>query len=165
MTIIVEDGTGLADAESYISVGDANTYHAARGNTDWAALSDADKESALRRATDYMLQAYRSRWSGQRATSTQALDWPRYGVIVDWFELSSDVVPVAVERACAELALRASSADLAADLERGIKRQKVDVIETEYDTASPQQKRYRAVDNLLAPYLMGGGAFVRVTRA
>lgn len=165
MAITVETGAGLADAETYISVADADTYHAARGNTAWAALSEADKEAALRRATDYMLQAYRARWNGARATSTQALDWPRYGVIADGYEVASTVVPVAVSRACAELALRASADDLSPDLERGIKRERVDVIETEYDTASPQAKRFRAVDQLLSAYLTGGGAFVRVARA
>ena len=165
MTIIVEDGTGLADAETYISVSDANTYHAARGATAWAALSESDKEAALRRATDYMGQAYRPRWAGQRATSTQALDWPRTGVVVDGYEVASTVVPSAVSRACAELALRASAEELSPDLERGIKRERVDVIETEYDTASPQAKRFRAVDQLLSAYLSGGGAFLRVVRA
>jgi len=36
MSLIVEDGTGKSTSESYISVADASTYHAARGNTLWA---------------------------------------------------------------------------------------------------------------------------------
>lgn len=32
MPLIVEDGTGLPDAEAYISVADADAYHDARGN-------------------------------------------------------------------------------------------------------------------------------------
>lgn len=165
MTITVEDGTGLDDAETYISVADANTYHAARGNTTWAALSEADKEAALRRAADYLSGAYGGRWKGSRATSGQALDWPRVGAVANGYDVSSSVVPAAVARACAELALRAASAALSPDLERGIKRERVDVIETEYDTTSPQHTRYRAVDQLLAAYLSGGGAFLRVERA
>jgi hypothetical protein len=105
-----------------------------------------------------MLGAYRPRWKGARATSTQALDWPRSGVIVDGYPIAANTVPPDVSRACADLALRASAEDLSPDLERGIKRQRVDVIETEYDTASPQAKRFRAVDQLLAPYLAGAGA-------
>lgn len=158
MAITVEDGTGLADAETYISTSDADTYHAARGNAAWGSLSADSKEAALRRATDYMGQAYRLRWAGQRATSTQALDWPRTGAVVDGYDVPTDAVPVAVARACAVLALTASTEDLSPDLERAIKRERVDVIETEYDTASPQAKRYRAVDQLLAPYLAGAGA-------
>lgn len=165
MTIIVEDGTALAGAETYISVADADTYHAARGNTAWSALSEADKEAALRRAADYMLGVYRGRWKGVRVLGTQALDWPRADVVVDGYLMPSNAVPAEVARACAELALRAASAALSPDLERGIRRERVDVIETEYDTTSPQHTRYRAVDQLLAAYLTGGGAFLRVERA
>ena len=81
-SLIVEDGTAKPDAESYISAADASTYHAARGNTDWAALTTLAKERALRRATDYMLQVYSLQWAGVRHTTTQALDWPRDGVPV-----------------------------------------------------------------------------------
>ena len=35
MSIVVEDGTGKANAESFISVTDASTYHSARGNMAW----------------------------------------------------------------------------------------------------------------------------------
>ena len=43
MSLIVEDGTGLAGAESYVSVTDADTYHDKRGNTAWATLTTAQK--------------------------------------------------------------------------------------------------------------------------
>ena len=67
MAIVVEDGTGKSTAESYISVADASTYHTARGNTAWAALTtDALREAALRKATDFMRQVYRSRWQGYK---------------------------------------------------------------------------------------------------
>lgn len=158
MTLIVETGAGLANAESYISTTDADSYHAARGNTAWADLGTEDKEAALRRASDYMTGAYRDRWKGYRATSAQALDWPRVGAVVDGFDVPSDSVPAAVARACADLALRASAGELAPDLERGIASQTVDVITVVYDTASPQATRYRAIDQLLAPYLAGAGA-------
>jgi hypothetical protein len=51
VSLIVEDGTGLATAESYISVADADTRQAALGITNWATLSTAEKEQALRRST------------------------------------------------------------------------------------------------------------------
>ncbi|MFZ2407009.1 MAG: DnaT-like ssDNA-binding protein [Methylobacter sp.] len=35
MSLIVEDGTVVTNAESYISVADATTYHTARGNSTW----------------------------------------------------------------------------------------------------------------------------------
>jgi hypothetical protein len=168
MALIVENGTGLANAESYISVVDATTYHANRGNAAWAALdSDTVREQALRKATDYMEQVYRLQWKGSRVTNTQALSWPRYDVEREdgsgWY--ASDAVPNEVKNACAELALKASADDLSPDLGQGIIREKIDVIEVEYDKNSPQYTQYRAVNNMLAPLLNGlSGAFRKVIR-
>ena len=158
MTLIVEDGSGKSDSESYISVADASNYHTVRGNTAWAALAtDALREAALRRATDYMRQAYRSRWQGYKVNEDQALDWPRYDVEVEGYAIDSDIVPTEIKNACAELALRASAVDLNPDLTQGVAREKVGQIEVEYDKASPQFTRYRAIDALLSPYLKAGG--------
>ncbi len=163
MALIVEPGTGLSTAESYVSVDDADTRHTALGNTAWTG-AESVKESALRRASQYMLQTYRTRWQGIRINSTQALDWPRSWVVVDGYSIASDSVPADIANACADLALRALSDDLAEDLTRGIVREKVGPLETEFDRNSPEVTRYRAVDMLLAPYLTGGGANVPLTR-
>lgn len=164
MALEVEDGTGKANAESYISVADADARHTALGNTTWT-VETAAKEAALRRATQFMLQSYRSRWTGQRRHEDQALDWPRWEVVVDGFYIDSDVVPSEVANACADLALKALAEDLAPDLERGIIREKTGPIETEWDRGSPQTKRYRAIEMLLAPFLSGGSGMARLVRA
>jgi hypothetical protein len=158
MSLICEDGSGKSDSESYISVADASNYHTVRGNTAWAALTtDALREAALRRATDYMRQAYRSRWQGYKVNEEQALDWPRYDVEVEGYAVDSDIVPTEVKNACAELALRASAADLNPDLTQGVLSEQVGSIQVTYDKASPQFTRYRAIDALLSPYLKAGG--------
>ncbi len=158
MALIVETGSGKSDSESYISVADATTYHTARGNAAWAALAtDALREAALRKATDFMRQVYRSRWQGYKVNEDQALDWPRYDVEVEGYAVDSDIVPTEVKNACAELALKASAAELNPDLTQGVAREKVGQIEVEYDKASPQFTRYRAIDALLSPYLKAGG--------
>jgi hypothetical protein len=176
MALIVEDGSGKTDAESYISVSDATAYHAARGNAAWAALaSDTVREQALRAATDYMLQAYRYQWAGSRKTATQALDWPRIDVprldtrqplysLQSYYDESS--VPTEVARACAVLALKASTGELAPDIGRIKSREKVDVIEVEYQQGAAPYVRYRAVDNLLAGMLKtSSGSLISLVRA
>ena len=158
MSLICEDGSGKSDSESYISVADASNYHTVRGNTAWAALTtDALREAALRKATDFMRQAYRSRWQGYKVNEEQALDWPRYNVEVEGYAVDSDIVPTEVKNACAELALRASAADLNPDLTQGVLSEQVGSIQVTYDKASPQFTRYRAIDALLSPYLKAGG--------
>ncbi len=119
MSSIIEDGMGKANAESYISVADATAYHAGRGSAAWASLADdTAREILLRKATDFMVAAYRERWAGSRMTAVQALDWAAYEVPMrdvqggyGTFPVSypDDEVPAAVARACAELALRAIS--------------------------------------------------------
>lgn len=180
MALEVEDGTGKTDAESYISVTDADTYFSKRGITLWATLLTEEKEQALRRSTDYLGQVYRLRWKGARAVANQALDWPRsfveqedyeyaglngYTMIGGQYYYPSNAVPVEVMNACAEMAFKAASGELAPDLDRAVTREKVDVIEVEYDRYATQYKQYRAIDNLLAPFLASvGGAFRKVVR-
>ena len=158
MSLICEDGSIVTGAESYCSVADASAYHTARGNAAWAALaSDTVREQCLRKATDYMEQVYRSRWQGCRVGETQALSWPRYDVEVEGYAIDSDIVPTEIKNACAELALRASAADLNPDLTQGVLSEQVGSISVTYDKASPQFTRYRAIDALLSPYLKAGG--------
>jgi len=158
MSIIVEDGTGKSTAETYISVTDADAYFLARGVTAWAALLTAAKEAALRKAADFMTQAFTSRWQGLRAYPlTQALDWPRQGVVVDNVTVLITVVPSVIQRACAELALKASSGALSEDLTQGVTSETVGAISVTYDKTSNRKTKYTAVEAMLAPYLKSGG--------
>jgi hypothetical protein len=158
MTLIVEGGTGLANSESYASVSDFKTYHANIGN-DVTLIADTTIEQLLRRATQYMVAVYRSRWQGRRTLSTQALDFPRYDVVVEGYSVLSNIVPLEVKNACCELALKANSATLLDDKTQTVIREKVDVIEVEYDKNSPVQTRYSQIDNLLSVFLLSSNSF------
>lgn len=158
MALIVEDGTGLPDAEAYISIADADTYFAARGNAAWAALDTSAKESALRLGADYMEGAYAARWKGCRVSPGQALSWPRDGVVVSGYALPDDAVPLAVARANAELAVRASTGALLADQGAQVTQETVGPISVTYAANARQDTRYAAVDALVAS-LLGGSAW------
>lgn len=174
MSLITEDGTIVANAESYCTVAFADDYHSKRGNTAWDALDDTDdKEPALRKATEYMLQVYRARWNGARVSADQLLDWPRSGVVIDsasgfyvGFEnsIDSDIVPLEVKRACAELALKASTATLLDDQTQSVLVETIGPISTTYDKSSPQATRYKAIDAMLRPYLSGSSNSARLVR-
>lgn len=159
MALIVEDGSAVAGAESFITVAAATTHHANLGNTAWAALSEAEQEQALRRATRYMEQGFRSRWKGYRVSELQVLSWPRSNVIVDRFTVASSVVPTVVQEVCADMALKASAGDLVPDIAPGVVREKVDVLEVEYD---PKMTAggiyYKAAEQALAPFLSSGSS-------
>ena len=173
MALIVEDGTGKTDAESYISVADADTYFTNRGNATWAALSTAQKEQSLRKATDYMQATYGLRWDGIRVSTAQALDWPRayvevkqatagYSTLPGYYV--DNAVPAVVAHACAELAVRASAADLLADVGAQVKQKTVGPISVTYADGARQTTQYEIVDRMLAPLFRAGGG-IPVVRA
>lgn len=170
MPLIVEDGSGVVGAESYISVADADDYHAKRNNLRWTG-TEPEKEGALRKATDYIRQYYRTRWKGAQVYVDQGLDWPRSDVYIDPRNLETlvgdDVVPVEVVNATAELALIALRSDLAPSITKGQKKRvKIGPIETEYEN-NPVVPIYRSVAMLLNPYLLPsvGGSTVDLVRA
>lgn len=165
MALVVEDGTGLSTAESYISVADAETRLGNLGDTTFAALSTAEKEEALRKATIYMEGAYRLRWKGTRLLRAQALSWPRYGAVVDSYDLDSDTVPTEVANACADFALKASTGELLPDQERAVIREKVGSLETEYGEFSSQTKTYPLIARTLAPFLKSSSSVTKVGRS
>jgi hypothetical protein len=78
----------------------------------------------------------------------------------------STTIPTLVINATAELAYKAAQGNLATDLTQGVKREKVGVLEVEYDNYSVQYTRYRSIDNMLAPLLTraNGGAWKPVFR-
>lgn len=92
---------GAANANSYVTIDEADGYAASRFGTDaWAALSDADQEKALRQATR---EIDRCRFRGHKTYSRQALQFPR-----DYCsEESADAleIPDAVQEACCAQAL------------------------------------------------------------
>jgi hypothetical protein len=74
MTLVATPGG--TNSDSYATLEEADEYFLARGLTTWGGTNDV-KESALRRATAYLDNAYRGKWIGIATTQTQALAWPR----------------------------------------------------------------------------------------
>lgn len=161
MPLVVEDGSGLSNAESYISVENADAYHAAKGNVVWAGVASV-KEQALRRATAYIDGRYAGRWPGYRTRGRlQALAWPRSLVVDgDGEDVPDDEVPAEVAQATCEAAVRALSGPLITDRtaeDQRVKRRKIDVIETEFDTSaagSSARPVYPVIDQLLTGLLL-----------
>lgn len=104
MAITVEDGTGKADAQSYLSVADANSYFSTRGVTAWAGV-DSVKEAALIAATEYIDIRWGKLLKGElEFPDVQALLFPRTGIYDEQGRLM-DGVPVRLKRATAEYAV------------------------------------------------------------
>jgi len=106
MSLTVEDGTGKTDADAYASEVFVDTYNTNYVNdATWIAATSANKELAIRHATQFLDTEFL--WRGRRKTGTQALDWPRLDVIDrNGYAVLSTIVPTAVQQACAELAIK-----------------------------------------------------------
>lgn len=106
MALTVEDGTGVAGADSYETLAAVDAFQAARGNLVWAAVTTAaTRETAIRRAADYL-----DVWhvSGEPLNSLQGLAFP----FLDDDETSTKLKKI--RRAVSMLAPIALSGDLVA---------------------------------------------------
>lgn len=163
-TLIVEDGSGVVNADSYVSSANADAYHSAFGNAAWASATDPQKDAALRSATQYLDSRYR--FKGVRKTYAQALMWPRSSVWLDGVYLLWPVNRV-VQATC-ELGLRALAARLQSDAPDQITlHEKVgDLEDTLSGSNNAGQVRFAVVDDLLRPFATAGaGSTLRLERA
>lgn len=163
MALVVEDGTGLASANGYISVADADAYFAERGESAWAG-DDTAKGAAIVRATDYIEARFGARWRGIEASDTQALSWPRDRVYTAR-GIAVEGVPAPIATACALYALRALTATLDPDPPRDASGQELveatdtvgPITETRvYQPGARTQPAYPAADRLIAPFVLSG---------
>lgn len=123
--------------DTYITEDDFVVWATARG-----FKLELEPAVGLTRAMDYLsLQP----WVGDRTDAYQTLDFPRDG---EWS------VPQQIIRAQCELALLYDSGtDPMAPVGPDVKREKVDVLEIEYQDGAGSVTSYPAISRLLSPWL------------
>jgi hypothetical protein len=92
MTLIIEDGTGKPDAESYATADDLALYAVKFG-----VVIPADvpaQEALLRRAA---LAMDGMTWKGRKTRSEQALSWPRREVHLDGENKAANYLPARIQ--------------------------------------------------------------------
>lgn len=158
MALIVEDGSNVADSNTYVSEGDLNEYLQDRG----LELPQGIQASALIiRAMDYV---ERYDFLGERSNDNQSLSFPRRGVFSDGIELSDKVIPSKIKKAVCQLAYEASSQDLLPSSDgKMVVRERVEgAVDVSY---SPNQSSnvpsFPLVDSLLSEYI-SSGSFGRI---
>ena len=130
MTLIVEDGSQVAGANSYVDDAAYAAYALARG---WTIGADvAAREIELINSMDY-IESHREQFKGERLTITQALQWPRSGVYIDGVLHDENTIPNELQNAQIEAAHESITASLLVnDSGQNIAKEKVDVIEVAY---------------------------------
>ena len=150
MALVVEDGTGITNANAYVSVAEADSYFQARNNPSWSTRTTADKEKAILYATSFLDGVFY--WLGHIKKFEQSLGWPRILVYdKDHRPIGSDSVPQRVKDAACELALEGLDKPLSPSLARGgdVKRQKVASLEIEYFERAGSERTFPIVRQIL----------------
>ena len=168
MALIIEDGTIVASANSFITEIEADTILALYGkDTDWTTKSSAEKETLLIQAGSWLNT--KPRWCGCIVELAQTMIWPRTGMYKCSFLIDSDTVPEEIKRAQAFMAVEAINSSIFRNVDPGTtgqtligERNKLDVLEEEkmYSTKASKngsQIVFSEVNCLLEPYTQGGG--------
>lgn len=156
-TIVVEDGTVVSGANSYITAAELDTYASDRGKTISGTQADL-----LIQAMDY-LEA--QPFKGIKYSRDQAVQWPRVDVVVDNYYIDSDEIPQLLKDAQAEIAIAIDEGySPFARIDRTTKREQVDVIEVEYADGGNANPIVQTINLKLAKLLKGGGSAYSVIR-
>ena len=172
VSLIVEDGSCVPNANSYVSLDFADAYMRNTGRNAWLEKSDNERKSYLINATKYIDRTYsKIGWKGQKKFHRrQALCFPR----VELFDKDGDEVlgiPRELMEAVCEAGFISTSTSLfdIKDASGTVKRQKVDVLEVEYysesDSAGGYISRFTVLDSLLSDFYKKKGDGKRVKRA
>jgi hypothetical protein len=128
---------GASNANSYTDVAFADQYHADRPpvSTTWTAATTDQKTAALLWATKILEQYVE--WRGTVVDTTQALLWPRAGLVAlnGWEALDHTTIPVQIQWATAEFARQLLVSDRMGDSEvesQGLKLLKVGPIRLDF---------------------------------
>ena len=159
MATVVEDGSIVAGANSYISDADFATYASDRGVTVTGVAAQLLLNAAL-----YVESLS---FIGSKKTQAQDMQWPRIDVYIDGYAELSTTIPKLLKDLQAEVALAIDAGNNPLNtIERAIKSEKVDVIEVEYqDNAAPFiiNLKIKALERKLTDAIGGNG--FKVSRA
>lgn len=156
--LIIEDGSGVTNANSYVTVQEYRDYATPRGVV--LPVSDSEVETQLILAMDYLETQC---WKGVATYDGQALAMPRDEIYIGGSLIASDHVPGKIKYAQMQLAIQVNNGvDLMPTVAGGsasVVREKVGPLETEYATSLTvgTQPYFKSISALLAPYLCNPG--------
>ena len=155
ITITVEDGSNVANANSFVTVAEVRSYAVERGVT--LSATDDDVAVQIIKAKDY-LESFANRYQGEMTNADQALQWPRIDVYLYGSEVAfpSNAIPKELKSAqCAAILAIAEGVDIMPNYSASnfVTEETVGPITTKY--ADPTKvgilPTLTAVDSLLAP--------------
>ena len=166
MTLTVEDGSKVASANTYVSDAEYVAYAAARDKTIGADATA--REIEIIKSMDF-IEGHRDRFKGDKSAQTQALQWPRYNVLIDGYYVDSDSIPDELKNAQMEAAILLNSSELLkTGTVQNIQREKLDKLEVSYFSGGSYESARADTVNVYLDVLLKsgvGGANFTVIRA
>ena len=168
-TFVVEDGTGLSTATSYMTLTEANDYivQNIHAYETWECLDPTTQEYIIAWASRYMDQ--RARWNGYKTVEDSGLRWPRTGACdIDGNAIDANEVPRQLKEAAAELATYLMETDLSRIRDTdGLERLRVDVIEIYFNKDYRLPSVPSSINLILSGLgsLRGSNNFARILRS
>lgn len=159
-TLIVEDGTHVPNANTYVSAADFTTYAAARGYT---PVLPADQ--LLIEAMDYIEGLP---FQGIKQQMLQLLQFPRYRLYIDGYPLLANTIPVQLINGQCQVAMAIDQGNSPLlDEPRMVTKEKVNGIEVDYSASSATRVINIAMRNSLYKLLHSGGtgSGLRISKA
>lgn len=164
MPVVVTATVGSASANSYLTVAGADSIAETMiGTLAWSTATTDNKGKALITATNGLETLS---WIGERATTTQALSWPRLYADCDDKVVADNEIPREVELACFDLAnallddatLLRSPGSSGGELVTGVpnkdlRRLKLDVLELEWKDFETPSTAVRVTPLTALPHL------------
>lgn len=161
MTLIVENGTIVANANSYVSDAEYVAFAAARGYT--IGVDATAREIELTKAMDY-LEGHRDRFKGIKVNRNQPLQWPRVSVFIDGYQTDSNIIPSELKNAQMESAYQSISFNLSPSGKyQNVQSQKLGGLQVSYfNGGSYQGVQLKSVAVFLQELLKNGGSHMAV---
>lgn len=153
MSVVVEDGTIVSGANSYVSTTELSTYAANRGLT-----IAGDTTELLIQAMDYIESL---EFIGIRWTKDQPLLWPRVYVYIDGYYQDVTHIPIQLKEGQMEVALAIDAGNgPLIDLDPQVSRERVGDLEVEYMKGTFSVTTVRKINAKLRKILANGGNIV-----
>jgi hypothetical protein len=155
-TLVIEDGTASTpSANSYVTVDEVVTFCVQYGLSSWASLATTDMITSILRGMAFVESEFN--FKGVKMSYDDPLEWPRFGIYDEaGVDPSQDLlyyeeIPKGLKNAVCRAAYEESVVPgvLQANVTSNIRRERIDVIETEFFGTQPSKVIYRTIQGFL----------------
>ena len=155
MALLIEDGSNVPGAQTYVSESTLTAYALARGYT-----LVGDPSQLLLQAMDWVENL---NFQGIRGYYIQTLQWPRLRIMIDLYWVMNNTIPQLLKDLECEVAMAIDMGESPyASIPNKITRVKAGSIEIDYLGASVSNPINRAILNKIRKLVVGGGGFSTV---